>query len=80
MKYHFLGYEDIIKHRTNPITKFLPYDVRYRNNEILNIKPKENLLLGNNSLRHTYEKLILATGLEPNYSNVEGITIYKSKF
>jgi len=71
MKFHMCGYQDIVKH-TNHVTELLSYDVRFRNNEILKIKPKEQLLLGNNGLRHTYEYLILAAGLEPNYSSVEG--------
>jgi len=76
MKSHQCGYESIEKN-THHISTLLPTDVHFRNNEILNILPNEKLLLGNKSLRLTYDHLILACGLDPDYSNVEGrVDIY----
>ena len=70
-----LGFESVEKH-THYVPKLLPLEVKFRNNQILNIKPEENLLLGDKSLRHSYEYLILATGKETDYSNVEGNDLF----
>ena len=76
MKFHQCGYESIEKN-THHIMELLPQDVVFRNNEILNIYPDENLLLGICSLRLTYENLIHASGLEADYSKVDGKIFFK---
>jgi len=72
LKYHSYGVKNIIN--TNQyIPDIIPQGVKFRNNEILNLDHKERLLLGDQSLRHSYENLILATGLEPDFARTPGL-------
>ena len=72
LKYHCYAQQNITN-TTYKLDEILPHKIKFRNNEVLQIDPKENLLTGTESLRQTYDKLIIASGLEPDYSDVPGL-------
>jgi len=72
LKYHALGNKNIIS-SNRYLPDVLPDKVKFRNNEILSIDFKEKLLLGDQSLRHTYEHLILACGNDPDFGATPGL-------
>jgi len=65
-----LKYSEITK---LSIEDLLPNNTKFRNYEIFKIDPFEQLIFGENSLRMRYEKLFICAGLEPDYSQVEGL-------
>jgi len=72
LKYDSLGIrnESKIDHL---ISDIVPEYVEFLNNEILQLDFYQKLILGDASLRHTYDKLILAYGLKPNLTTVTGL-------
>lgn len=51
----------------------LPNNSKFRNYEIFKINPTEKVIFGENSLRMRYDKLFICAGLEPDFSQVEGL-------
>lgn len=72
MKYHNLAYKNI-ESKTHYIPTIIPKKLKFRHNEILEINPEKNLLLGNNSLRQSYDKLIMSCGLQPDFLHIPGM-------
>jgi len=72
LKYHCFAQKNITG-TTYKLDNILPNKIKLRENEILQLEPKDNLLLGSESLRQSYEHLILACGLEPDYSEIPGL-------
>ena len=54
------------------VNRIMP-NVYYKVNEIFEIYPEKNMVVGDRNFSHTYEYLILASGREADYSHVEGI-------
>jgi hypothetical protein len=55
------------------IEDLLPNGSKFRNNEIFKINPIEKVIFGEKSLRMRYDKLFICAGLEPDFSQVEGL-------
>lgn len=72
LKYHSFGVKNIQK-STQIIPNIVPGRTKFRNNEVLQLEPDQNLIMGNSSLRQSYEKLILACGLEADYTTIPGL-------
>jgi hypothetical protein len=51
----------------------LPPKIKFRNLEALKIDTSKKLIYGEHSFRMAYDKLIIASGLEPDYNSVEGL-------
>jgi hypothetical protein len=48
-------------------------DIYHKVQEITEIYPQKKMLLSDNNTIYTYDTLILAPGLDTDYSHVEGI-------
>ena len=70
-KLHSTGYQNILK-SIHLLQNVIP-DIYHKVQEINEISPEKNALLSDNNTIYTYDTLILAPGLETDFSHVEGI-------
>ena len=69
-KLHLTGYCNILK--SIYLLQHLLPGIYQKVQEINEIYPEKNILISDNNTIYSYDKLILAPGLETDFSNVEG--------
>ncbi len=69
-KLHLTGYKHILKN-IYYMQHVIP-DIHHKVQEITEIYPQKKMLISDNNTIYTYDTLILAPGLDTDYSHVEG--------